>query len=319
MAQIWRDPELSTEPLAGKTVSILGFGSQGRAQAMNARDSGLDVLVGARSAGTSEEEARRAGFSPVTLEDAVAEGDLIALLLPERAHTSVLDQVVNPGAKDGAAVVFAHGYTIMYGTVKPRDGLQRLLVAPKAIGPQLRNLYVGGSGAAALVAAEPGDIDLAKAYAKALGCGRRAVIESSFREETETDLFGEQAVLCGGIPSIAIAAFETLVGAGYSPEAAFYECLFEIKLIADMMIENGVAGMVDRISDTAQYGAMVAGPRVVDKRLREVFEALLDDIRSGRFATEASSPLASERVQTWRETLRRHLIEETRAKLEQDH
>jgi ketol-acid reductoisomerase len=245
---------------------------------------------------------------------AAYEADLIALLLPDKVHEEAIERVIDPYAKQGAAVVFAHGYTIVFGDRKPRVDLQRILVAPKAIGPQLRKLYEDGSGAAALIAAEPGDIELAMAYAKALGCGRRAVIESSFREETETDLFGEQAVLCGGIPSLAIAAFEILVDAGYNPEAAYYECLFEIKLIADMMFEYGIAGMVDRISDTAQFGAMQAGPKVVNETVKSSMRELLERIRSGKFAEENRKGDTRE----WRKALGAHLLERVRANLERE-
>lgn len=312
MGTVLRDEDLTLDPIRGKTVAVLGFGSQGSAQAMNLRDSGIDVIVGVRMGGPSELSARNHRFEVFELCRAVSEADLIALLLPEKAHAEVIEQVIDPHAKDGVAVVFAHGYTVVFGDRKPRADLQRILVAPKAIGPQLRRLYEVGSGAAALIAAEPGDIELAKAYAKALGCGRRAVIESSFREETETDLFGEQAVLCGGIPSLAIAAFETLVDAGYSPEAAYFECLFEIKLIADMMFEHGIAGMVDRISDTAQFGAMQAGPRIVNDAVRLNMRDLLNKIQTGKFAQENQHADTSE----WRETLRNHLIEKVRLELE---
>ncbi|MCW5947700.1 MAG: ketol-acid reductoisomerase [Fimbriimonadales bacterium] len=312
MGVVLRDEDLTIDPIRGKTVAVLGFGSQGSAQAMNLRDSGIDVIVGVRMGGPSELSARKHRFEVFELARAVSEADLIALLLPEKAHAEVIEQVIDPHAKEGVAVVFAHGYTVVFGDRKPRPDLQRILVAPKAIGPQLRKLYEVGSGAAALIAADPGDIELAKAYAKALGCGRRAVIESSFREETETDLFGEQAVLCGGIPSLAIAAFETLVDAGYSPEAAYFECLFEIKLIADMMFEYGIAGMVDRISDTAQFGAMQAGPRIVNEAVRLSMRDLLVKIQTGKFAQENRQGDTSE----WREALRSHLIERVRLDLE---
>lgn len=309
MARIWRDPDLSLEPLVGRTISVLGYGSQGRTQALNLRDSGLQVCVGARRT----EAPREDGFEAVDLEQAAALGDVLAILVPENAHDEILRNVVNPSAKPGAALVFAHGYTVVYGEVQPREDLQRLLVAPKAIGPQLRKLYESGTGAAALVAAEPGDLSIALAYAKALGSGRRAVIESSFREETETDLFGEQAVLCGGMPALAVAAFETLVEAGYSAEAAYYECLFEIKLIADMMFEHGIAGMMDRISDTAQFGAMVSGPRVVDEHVKATMRGILEEIRSGRFAEMNKRPHG---VSDWHQSLRSHLIEQVRQRLE---
>ncbi|MCH8274380.1 MAG: ketol-acid reductoisomerase [Armatimonadetes bacterium] len=317
MSIIWRDPELSLKPLGGKTVAVLGFGSQGRAQALNLRDSGIRVIVGARQGGGSWKEAGALGFEVSPYDGAVAGADLIALLVPERAHCDVIRSDINPAAREGAAVVFAHGYTMLYGLKRPRDDLQCLLVAPKAIGQQLRRLYEEGKGAAALIAAEPGDLELAKAYAKALGCGRAAVIESSFREETETDLFGEQAVLCGGISELARAAFDTLVEAGYSPEAAYYECLFEIKLISDMMFEHGIAGMVERISDTAQFGAMTAGPRVIGEQSRRAMRELLSEIQSGEFAKRFTEEQAakSKNVKEWRHELREELIEKIRREL----
>ena len=192
-----------------------------------------------------------------------------------------------------------------------------MLAAPKAIGPQLRRLYESGSGAPCLVAAEPGNIEIAKAYAKALGCGRAAIIESSFREETETDLFGEQAVLCGGMPALALAAFHVLLDAGYSPEAAYFECVYEIKLIADLMFERGIAGMAERISDTAKFGAMLAGTEIVDERTKQVMQRILQRIRSGEFAEKWSQEQRSGRrhVDEWMQTLLEDQAEKTRAKL----
>ncbi len=285
MATIWRDSDLSLDPLKGKKVAVVGFGSQGEAQAKNLRDSGVEVIVGVRE-GSSWHRAREAGFPVLPLGEAAQQADVIALLVPEKAHKEVLEGIINPYASPGSALVFAHGYTKVFGGVGIRDDLQCLLVAPKAIGPELRRLYEQGEGVGALVAAEPGDLELAKAYAKALGCGRAGVISSSFREETETDLFGEQVVLCGGLPALMRSAFETLVEAGYAPEVAIYECVMEVKLIADMIYERGVAGMFSRISDTAQIGAMMSGGKIVNELVREAMRRVLEDIRSGQFAKQ---------------------------------
>jgi ketol-acid reductoisomerase len=288
MATIWRDADISLDPLRGKKVAVIGFGSQGEAQAKNLRDSGVEVKVGARE-GPSRVRAQEAGFAVGGPVEVVQQADVIALLVPERSHGEVLREVINPHAPLNASLVFAHGYTKVFGEEAIREDLQCLLVAPKAIGPELRRLYEKGQGALALVSAEPGDLELAKAYAKALGCGRAGVIPSSFREETETDLFGEQAVLCGGLPALIRSAFETLVEAGYAPEVALYECVIEVKLIADMIYERGVAGMFSRISDTAQIGAMTSGKVVVNESVREGMRQILHDIQSGRFAKRVSA------------------------------
>ncbi len=316
MAQIWRDAELSLAPVQGKRVAVLGFGAQGRAQAQNLRDSGIDVVVGARQ-GPSVNEASGLGFPVLPMDAAVQSADVTAVLLPERAHSQVLKETINPNVKSGAALVFAHGYTPYYHREVIRDDLDCLLVAPKAVGAQLRRLYEDGKGAAALVSAEPGDIELAKAYAKALGCGRAAVIQSSFAAETETDLFGEQAVLCGGMPELAMAAFQTLVEAGYDPEVAFFECLFEIKLIADMMFEHGIAGMVERISDTAQFGAMTAGKRVIGEQSRAEMRKLLNEIRDGSFMRSMTEQQekGSGDIEAWKQSLHESLLEKTRISL----
>jgi ketol-acid reductoisomerase len=316
MSKIWRSDEVSLGALSGKRIAVIGFGSQGRAQAENLRDSGAQVTIGCR-AGASMEAAQASGFVAEEIGDALEQADVLALLVPERAHKEVIEGPVNSHAKPGAALVFAHGYTVAYEVAEVRGDLQRLLVAPKAIGPQLRRLYEHGFGAPALIAADPGDLDLARAYAVALGCGRAAIIESSFQEEAETDLFGEQAVLCGGLPALAQCAFETLVSAGYSREAAYFECVYEIKLIADLIFERGIAGMVDSISDTAQFGAMIAGGEVIGESSREAMSKLLGDIRSGRFAAnwEAEQQAGMPNVARWRERLESSEIEATRRNL----
>lgn len=314
---IYRDGDLSLARLDSVRIGILGFGSQGSAQAQNLRDSGLDVLVGLRPGSANRAAAVAMGF-PCEHLDVVAEScDILAILTPESSHPSLFETVINQRARPGATLVFAHGYTVVCRTAPIREDLGLSLVAPKAIGPQLRRMYESGSGAAALIAAERCDLEIAKAYAKGLGSGRAGVIVSSFREETETDLFGEQAVLCGGIPSLAQAAFETLIEAGYSPEVAYFECVSEIKLIADMMFERGIAGMVSAISDTAQFGAMTAGPTIVDAHVRSAMKRLLESIQTGEFAADWASEQrsGSQRLAKWRAHLDSHPIEQTRKRL----
>jgi ketol-acid reductoisomerase len=278
---------------------------------MNLRDSGAEVVVALSEGSASLARVRQDGVPVQRIEQAVAEADVIALLMPDSAHREVVDEVVNPRAQHGAAIVFAHGYSVTFGGVTLRNDLQALLVAPKAIGPELRRLYVEGGGAAALIAAEPGDLELARSYAIALGCGRAVILESSFREEAETDLFGEQAVLCGGMPALVLAAFDTLVEAGYSPEAAWFECLFEVRLIAEMMIQHGIAGMVERISDTAKFGAMDAGQAIVDDRTKAKLKEILTEIRSGRFAEryEMERAAGCPRTHAWLQSLREARIQ----------
>lgn len=320
MAKIWRDQDLSLDALKGKTVAVIGFGSQGSAQAENLRDSGIHVIVGVRSDGPSWAAALSQGFSTYAIDVACKECEILSLLLPENAHKEVLSKEVHENAPEGASIILAHGYTAVYSPQLFRSDLRKLLVAPKAIGPELRRMYQVGKGPAALVSAEPGDIEIAKSYAKALGCGRAAVIESSFREETETDLFGEQAVLCGGLMELASAGFETLIEAGYDFQIAYFECLFEIKLIADLMIERGIAGMADSISDTAQFGAMTAGSRIIGPETRKAMKEILSEIQSGQFASrwEAEQNNNSPRLAGWRESLRTSALEQARRSLHLD-
>jgi ketol-acid reductoisomerase len=314
---VWRSEELLVPPLLNRRVAILGYGSQGRAQALNLRDSGVDVVVGLRENSPSRKKAQADLLSVEVLEDAVASADLVAMLVPESAHEALLSETIFPIAKPGAAIVFAHGFTPLYTTLSFRSDLQRLLVAPKAIGPELRRLYVEGKGAPALISAEPGDVELAKSYAFALGCGRAVVLASSFREETEADLFSEQAVLCGGLPALIVAAFDTLVESGYSEEAAYFECLFEVRLIAEMMVQHGIAGMAERISDTARFGAARAGGQLVDERTREKMRKLLEQIRDGQFARDFRQEQESGMAESvrWLENLRLSRIQASHRKV----
>lgn len=283
MSRKWEDKDVSLDALRGKHVGIIGYGSQGSAQAKNLRDSGIDAVIGLRSGSVSFEKAQSEGFTVYDVNEVVSECNILALLTPESSHKFIIEDIVNPLAQPNVNLIFAHGYTYHYKVAQIRDDLRVVLVAPKAIGQMLRKLYTEGRGVPALIAESWGDLEIAKSYAKALGCGRAMIIESSFEEETACDLFGEQAVLCGGIPYLAKLGYETLVNAGYSKEAAFFECIYEIKLIADMIYEHGIAGMYEKISDTALFGAMTTEEKLENSEIRKMFNDILENIQSHEF------------------------------------
>jgi ketol-acid reductoisomerase len=287
MATIHREGNL--ELLSGK-VAVLGYGAQGHAHALNLRDSGVEVEVGLREGSPSRAAAEDAGLSVDTVAGAVRDAQLVSVLLPDQVQPSVYEEEVAPTLSPGAALLFAHGFNVHYGRIAPPAGHDVLMVAPKGPGHIVRRLFEEGFGTPALVAvaqdASGGAFDLGLAYAAGIGATRAGVIETTFAEETETDLFGEQAVLCGGVTELIRAGFETLVDAGYQPEAAYYECLHELKLIVDLIWEGGLAGMRYSISDTAEFGDLTRGPMVVDEHVRERMRELLADIRSGAFARE---------------------------------
>jgi ketol-acid reductoisomerase len=287
MATILRDGDLSL--LSGK-VAVIGYGSQGHAHALNLRDSGVQVAVGLREGSPSGEEAKAAGLEVTSVADAVKGAQLVSLLLPDQVQPQVFEDHVHANLEPGAAVLFAHGFNILYGRVKPAAGHDVIMVAPKGPGHIVRRLFTEGYGTPALIAIEQdasGNArELALAYAVGIGAGRAGILETTFREETETDLFGEQAVLCGGTAELIRAGFETLVAAGYQPEIAYYECLHELKLIVDLIYEGGLAHMRWSVSDTAEFGDYVSGPRVIDATARERMKAILGDIQSGAFARE---------------------------------
>ena len=287
MATILRDGDLSL--LSGK-VAVIGYGSQGHAHALNLRDSGVQVAVGLREGSPSGEEAAAAGLEVTSVADAVKGAQLVSLLLPDQVQPQVFEDHVHANLEPGAAVLFAHGFNILYERVKPAAGHDVIMVAPKGPGHIVRRLFTEGYGTPALIAVEQdasGNArNLALAYAIGIGAGRAGILETTFREETETDLFGEQAVLCGGTAELIRAGFETLVAAGYQPEIAYYECLHELKLIVDLIYEGGLAHMRWSVSDTAEFGDYVSGPRVIDATARERMKAILGDIQSGAFARE---------------------------------
>jgi len=275
--------------LQNKTVAVIGYGSQGHAQAQNLRDSGVRVVIGLRP-GKSAEKAKNDGFEVLSVAEAVKIADVVQILMPDETQAKVYREEIEPNLKQGAALMFSHGFNIHYGQIVPRPDMDVLLVAPKSPGHMVRRTYVEGFGVPGLIAIEQdatgNAMAIGLAYAKGIGCTRAGVIETSFREETETDLFGEQAVLCGGTAALVKAGFETLVEAGYAPEMAYFECLHELKLIVDLMYEGGLAAMRDSISNTAEYGDYVTGPRIITEETKKEMKRVLADIQSGKFARD---------------------------------
>ncbi|MEI7559313.1 MAG: ketol-acid reductoisomerase [Actinomycetes bacterium] len=313
------DADLSL--LEGKTVSIIGFGSQGHAHSLNLKDSGVKVLVGLRSDSASAEKARAAGVEVVEPAEAAARGDIVMLLVPDERHREVWEGGVSEGIVPGNLLLFGHGFSVHFGEIKAPEGVDVALVAPKGPGHLVRRQYLEGSGVPGLVAIEQdatgNALALALAYAKGIGCTRGGVIETSFREETETDLFGEQAVLCGGVSELVCAGYETLVEAGYDPRLAYFECLHELKLIVDLMYEKGITGMRHSISNTAEYGDLTRGKRVIGAESRAAMKAILGEIQSGEFAREfiAENQAGQENFNRMREEGSTQLIEVEGAKL----
>jgi ketol-acid reductoisomerase len=279
----------NTDLLSGK-VAVLGYGSQGHAHALNLADSGVEVEVGLRAGSASWAAAEEAGLTVKTVAEAVKGAQLVAFLVPDGAQPALYENEVEPNLADGAALLFAHGFNVHYGRIAPPAGHDVIMVAPKGPGHIVRRLYEEGYGTPAVVAvaqdASGRARELAFAYGAAIGAGRVGMVETTFAEETETDLFGEQAVLCGGVTQLIQQGFETLVEAGYQPEVAYYECLHELKLIVDLIWEGGIERMHYSISDTAEYGSHAVGPKIVDEHVRENMRAALKDIQSGAFARE---------------------------------
>jgi ketol-acid reductoisomerase len=285
--ELLRDGDIDMTPLAGKRVAILGYGNQGRAQALNLKDSGIDVVVGLRGASGSARAAEEAGLEVALVEDAASSADVVMFLAPDEALAGIYKEV-EARIRYGGAIGFSHGLTIHFDQIRPRHDLDVYLVAPKGPGTALRSLYEQRKGMVALWAvaqdATGNAKDIALAYGKAIGCARAGLIASSFAEECEADLFNEGAVVWGAVPEILVAGFETLVDAGISPEVAFLECVGELKLIAELIEARGIAGMREAISNTAELGAVLGGPRVVDEHVKRNMRAVLDEVRSGRFA-----------------------------------
>jgi len=286
--KVFYDKDADLSLIKNKNVTIIGYGSQGHAHAQNLKDSGCKVTVGLRKDGASWDKARNAGLNVAEVNDAVKNADVIMILLPDENIGQVYAENVAPHAKQGATVAFAHGFNIHYGQVVPRADLDVIMIAPKAPGHTVRSTYTQGGGVPHLIAVyqdKSGTArDVALSYATANGGGRAGIIETNFREETETDLFGEQAVLCGGTVELIKAGFETLVEAGYAPEMAYFECLHELKLIVDLIYEGGIANMNYSISNNAEYGEYVTGPRIINEESKNVMRQVLKDIQTGEYA-----------------------------------
>ena len=286
--KVYYDKDCDLSLIKGKTVAIIGYGSQGHAHAQNLNDSGVKVVVGLRPGGASWPKVEKAGLKVAAVNEAVKMADVVMILLPDEQIATVYKNDVEPNIKQGASLAFAHGFNVHYGQVVPRADLDVWMVAPKAPGHTVRNTYTQGGGVPHLVAVHQDQTgrarDLALSYAMANGGGKAGIIETNFREETETDLFGEQAVLCGGTLELIKAGFETLTEAGYAPEMAYFECLHELKLIVDLIYEGGIANMNYSISNNAEYGEYVTGPKIVNEQTKQIMRQALKDIQTGEYA-----------------------------------
>ncbi|MCH2663052.1 ketol-acid reductoisomerase [bacterium] len=319
--QMYYDKDADLGLLSDKTVAVIGYGSQGHAHALNLHDSGVKVVVGLREGSASRKEAADEGLEVTSVEDAAAQGDIIMMLVPDEHQRAVFNEQIEPGLNTGNALAFAHGFNIHYGQVVPAADVDVFMIAPKGPGHLVRRVFSQGGGVPCLIAVHQDATGQAKeiglAYGKGVGGARAGIIETTFREETETDLFGEQSVLCGGITELIRAGFDTLVEAGYQPEIAYFECLHEVKLIVDLIYEGGIANMRSSISDTAEYGDLTRGKRIITDETRAEMKRILGDIQSGQFPREwlvenqVGRPLYNARKRQDSE----HLIEEVGGKL----
>jgi ketol-acid reductoisomerase len=312
---IFYDDDADLSLLEEKTIAVLGYGSQGHAHALNLKDSGMEVVVGLRPDSASRAEAEGAGLSVLDTPEAASRGDVVMILLPDERQAEVWDAEIADGISEGNLLMFAHGFAIHFGQIEPPAGVDVAMVAPKGPGHLVRRQFLEGRGVPCLIAVHQDATgrarELVLAYAKGIGCTRAGAIETSFREECETDLFGEQSVLCGGATELVRAGFETLVEAGYDPRLAYFECLHELKLIADLMYEKGITGMRNSISNTAEYGDMTRGKKVVTDETRAAMRQILADIQSGEFAKEwiAENRAGQENFKRLREEQADHQVE----------
>ncbi|MHB8231347.1 MAG: ketol-acid reductoisomerase [bacterium] len=287
---IFYEKDADLRLIQSKTVAIIGYGSQGHAHALNLKDSGVKVIIGLRPDGNSFAKAKNAGFEVYPVFEAAAKADVIMILLPDEIHGTVYKHDIAPNLKEGKYLVFAHGFSIHFGQIAPPKEVNVFMVAPKGPGHLVRHEFEKGGGVPDLIAVHndySGNTkNMALSYASAIGGGKAGILESTFREETETDLFGEQAVLCGGLAALMTAGFETLVEAGYQEESAYFECIHEMKLIVDLIYEGGISNMRYSISNTAQYGDLTRGPRIINEKVKCEMKKVLEEIRSGKFATE---------------------------------
>ena len=288
MANIFYDRHADLSYLDGKTVAVIGYGSQGHAHALNLKDSGVDVVVGLPESSRSRAKAEADGLRVATVDEAVRQADIVMMLTPDVPMARIYRENVAPNLKPGAMLMFAHGFAIRFGTIQPPDNVDVTMIAPKAPGHRVREVYQDGGGVPSLIAvyqdATGSAFQKALAYGSGIGSGRAGIVETTFAEETETDLFGEQAVLCGGVSALVQAGFETLVEAGYQPEIAYFECLHELKLIVDLIYQGGLSYMRYSVSDTAEHGDYTGGPRVINEATRAEMRRMLEDIQTGRYA-----------------------------------
>ncbi len=318
---VYYDKDCDIEIIKSKTVAMIGFGSQGHAHAENLRDSGVNVVVGLRKGGSSWEKAAAKGFEVLTVAEATAKADVVMILLPDENQAEIYKNEIEPNLKEGATIAFGHGFNIHYGRITPRADINVMMVAPKAPGHTVRSEFVKGGGIPDLIAVEKDPSgntkELALSYASAIGGGRTGIIETTFKDETETDLFGEQAVLCGGVSALIQAGFETLTEAGYPEEMAYFECLHEMKLIVDLIFEGGIKDMRYSISNTAEYGDMVSGPRVINEESKKAMREILKEIQNGKFAKDfiLEGQAGYPRMNAERKNLAAHPIEKTGERL----
>ncbi|MCS7206540.1 MAG: ketol-acid reductoisomerase [Dehalococcoidia bacterium] len=321
MARIYYEPDADLALLRGKTIGVLGFGSQGHAHALNARDNGQQVIVGLYPGSQSWRKAEEAGLKVYEVAQVAQKADILVMLIPDMAQPKVYKEAIAPHLRRGQTLMFAHGFNIHYKQIIPPPIVDVAMVAPKSPGHRMRDLFTRGLGVPGLVAVHQDASGQAKpvalAYAKAIGCTRAGVIETTFKEETETDLFGEQAVLCGGVSNLIKAGFETLVKAGYQPEVAYFECLHELKLIVDLIYQGGLSWMRYSVSDTAEFGDYTRGPRVIDQHVRQQMERILKEVQDGTFAREwiAENDEGRKRFLRMREEESAHPIEQVGKRL----
>ncbi len=319
--QVYYDKDADLSVIQSKKVAIIGYGSQGHAHANNLKDSGVQVAVGLRPGSTSAQKAQAAGLTVQSVEDATKMADVVMILAPDEHQAKLYAEQIEPNIKQGAALAFAHGFNIHFEQIQPRQDLDVIMIAPKGPGHLVRSTYTQGGGVPSLIAvfrdASGHAKELALSYASANGGGRAGIIETNFREETETDLFGEQAVLCGGATALVQAGFETLVEAGYAPEMAYFECLHELKLIVDLMYEGGIANMRYSISNTAEYGDLTRGPRIITEQTKQEMKRILGEIQRGEFAREfiLENQAGGATLKAKRRLGREHPIEEVGARL----
>lgn len=318
---VYYDKDCNTALIKGKKVAMIGFGSQGHAHAENLRDSGVEVVVGLKEGGSSWAKAEAKGFKVMNVANASAYADVVMILLPDETQAEVYKNEIAPNLKDGATIAFGHGFNIHYGRIAPAKNINVMMIAPKAPGHTVRSEFVKGGGIPDIIAvhADPSGNtkELALSYASAIGGGRTGIIETTFKDETETDLFGEQAVLCGGVSALIQAGFETLVEAGYPEEMAYFECLHEMKLIVDLIFEGGIKDMRYSISNTAEYGDMVSGPRVINEESKKAMREVLREIQNGRFAKDfiLEGQAGYPRMNAERNNLAAHPVEVTGERL----